>query len=282
MSKSKRSKNRLVDVGELIKYVLYTDYVALDIHRKQVPVSALVIAKSESGKTALVDQYYPNNGILYANDITAWGIQHRWLPEMQEGKIRRIMIPDLVNPVNRQQTTVDSLITFLNSYISWEGVSCIMTYAMQIELETPVRGSIITTVTPEDFERVAQNLSAVGFLSRLMPIHYGYSDEAIDEILSGIAREREDWKQVNLSLPNETQVVSLNSDLGDALAPMAKKIGEHAGAYGFRALHALRALCCAKALSEGRTEVNTGDVVRLIELTARFVKFPREGDTEYL
>lgn len=276
------SSYRLEDVTELVKYVLFTDYVSLDIEQKQVAVSAVLIANAESGKTSIIERYYPNNGILYANDITAWGIQHRWLDDMSKGKIRRLLIPDLINPVNRKQETVNSLITFLNSYISWEGVKCIMTYGMQIELDEPVRGSIITTITPQDFNRMAKGLAAIGFLSRLIPITYAYSDATIDIILDSIIEDKKAWDKIKLQLPDKCQPIVFDNNLARLLKPQAKFIGSDAGVYGMRALHALRALCRARALSELRFEVTKDDVDRISELARRFIKYPREVNLEVL
>jgi len=268
------SQDKLAEVSELIKYTLFSDCVELKITHKEVPVSALIIANAESAKTSLVEQYYPNDGIVYANDITAWGIEHVWLDKMKEGKIRRLLIPDLINPVNRKQETVDSLITFLNEYISWEGVSTVATYAMQFELETPVRGSIIATVTPEDFRRVNKNIAAIGFLSRLMPITYSYTNTAIDDILSDIFAGKNQWDKIALSLPNKPVSVMLDSKLASQFRQVAKVIGKQAGAYGFRAATYLMTLARAKALSEGRKAVNQDDVSRISYLAEHFVKLP--------
>ncbi len=270
------SQDKLKEVSELIKYTLFSDYVELKVTHKEVPVSALIIANAESAKTSLVEQYYPNDGIVYANDITAWGIEHVWLERMKEGTVRRLLIPDLINPTNRKQETVDSLVTFLNSYISWEGISAVATYAMQFELETPVRGSIIATVTPQDFQRVNRNIAAIGFLSRLMPITYSYANVAVDDILTDIFNGINQWDKVTLALPNEPTTVTLDGKLASQFRQVAKVIGKQAGAYGFRAGTYLMTLSRAKALSEGREAVIQDDIDRIIHLAEKYVKLPQE------
>lgn len=268
------SQDKLADVSELVKYTLFSDYLELKITHKEVPVSALIIANAESAKTSLVEQYFPNDGIVYANDITAWGIEHMWLDKMKDGRIKRLLIPDLINPTSRKQETVDSLITFLNAYISWEGMSTVATYAMQFELETPVRGAILATVTPEDFLRVTRSIKAVGFLSRLMPITYSYSHTAVDDILSDIFNGKNQWDKIALDLPTELTPVRLEGMLASQFRPVAKAIGKQAGAYGFRAGTYLMTLSRAKALSEGRDAVNQDDVDRINYLAEHFVKLP--------
>lgn len=270
------SLDKLADVSEIVRYTLFSDYVKLDIVRKEVPLSLLIIANAESGKTSAVEQFYPNDGILYANDLTAYGIQHIWLDKMVSGEIKRILIPDLINPVNRKQDTVDTLISFLNSYISWEGVSAIATFAMNFTLKEPVRGSIITTVTPQDFNRMAKNLAAVGFLSRLIFVTYRYSDVAIEAIMNDIAERNDGWSKIKLDFPKQRVDVELSPGMVRRLINPAKLIGKQAGVYGMRALKALSIMAKAKALSECRTSVSVADVNRIIDLATRFIKIPNE------
>lgn len=267
------SKLRLARLSELVKYVLYSDYLKLDIARKEVPLSLLIIANAESGKTSIIEQFHPNNGILYANDLTAWGLQHKYLKDMETGKIKRILIPDLINPVNRKQETVDTLITFLNSYISWEGIKTIVTYAMQFELPDPVRGSLITTVTPQDFNRMLAKLSAVGFLSRLMFVNYKYDNTTIDEIMDSIAEGTDTWHKIHLDFPDQPAHIKIVPELAKQLKNTAQAIGLQAEVYGFRAYKALITMAKSKALSEGREAVIQRDIDRVINL-AQLIKIP--------
>jgi hypothetical protein len=269
-------QQKLADIQELIKYTLFTDYLALDLSKKEVPVSLLIIANAETAKTSLIDQFYPNQGLYYVNDCTAWGIQKNLLDKMEEGKIKRLFIPDLINPTNRKHETVDTLITFLNSYISWEGITSIFTYTMTINLPHPVRGSIISTVTPQDFKRIVGSLAAVGFLSRLVPITYHYTQTTISEIFKDIFEQNDGWYKINLEFPKDRVGIKFNPSLASQLREISKAIGNQAGVYGFRAARALMTLCRAKALSEKRTEVNQEDVERIIYLAKRLISLPPE------
>lgn len=270
-------RDSLVEVTELVNYTFYTDYISLDIAKKEVPVSPLLIANAEMGKTSLVAQFCPASGLLELNDTTAYGLQHNYLDKLKSGTIKRIFIPDLINPTSRKQETVDSLITFFNSYISWEGVTAIATYAMQIiDLKDPLRGSIVATVTPQDFRRIFKDIAAVGFLSRLLPITYFYNKNTIDDIFDGIFEQNDGWGKIKLDLPTEKSTVELNPALAKQLKETSIAIGKQAGVFGFRAARALMTLCRAKALSENRKSVNKDDVERIIYLANRFIRFPPE------
>lgn len=261
---------KLAEVTEIIKYTLYSDYLKLDITRKEVPISAALVAPPESAKSSVVQQFVSNNNFLVLTDATAWGIQNEYLEELKVGGIR-IMIPDLINPINRKQETVNSLVTFLNSYISWEGVRSIATYAFRVRLEEPLRGSLLTTIATKDFKRMVKSLAAVGFLSRLLLIGYFYNLETARDILRDVACGRDQWGDISLNFPDRHQEVSLPSDLALLLIPQAEAVGRGVEAYGIRMLKQLMILARSKALSEGRDIVNKDDIDRIIHLANRLL-----------
>lgn len=265
-------KDKIVaDVTELVKYIIYSDYVELDTFKKETPLSAILVAPVEHGKTAIIEQFVSNRGILCVGDLTAWGIQHVYLGQMKKGIIKRIMIPDMINPANRKQETVDSLITFFNSYISWEGVRSIATYAMRIKLTEPLRGSLLTTMATKDFKRMTSKLAAVGFLSRLLIIGYKYDKNIARDILIDIALGKNPWNTYKFDLP-ETQVkVHIPDALSLELIPQAEYIGRRADGVGNRAVHQLKMLSKCKALSEGRETVTKEDTSRIIELSKLYL-----------
>jgi len=262
--------DRLAEVTEIIKYVLYSDYLKLDITRKEVPISAALVAPPESAKSCIVEQFIPNHNLLVLTDATAWGIQNVYLEELKAGNVR-ILIPDLINPINRKQETVNSLITFLNSYISWEGIRSVATYAFRVKLGEPLRGSLLTTIATKDFKRMVKSLAAVGFLSRLLLIGYCYSLQTARDILRDVAYGQDQWTDIPLNFPDRNQEVSLSSDHTLLLIPQAESIGRGVEAYGIRMLKQLMILARSKALSEGRDMVSRDDVNRIIHLAGRLL-----------
>jgi len=262
------------EITELLRYILFSDYIELDLSRKETAISAIIIANIESGKTSLIEQFAPNTGILHITDLTAWGIQHKYINELKIGQIKRIIIPDMINPLNRKQETVSGLITFLNAYISWEGVRTIMTYALQIEIKIPIRGSILTTIAIKDYKKLNKGLAAVGFLSRMMPITYSYDSETVSNILLEVAQETDGWRDINLAFPSSPVNINMESGLSVELIDRARKIGEQAGAYGFRAMKQLRVLTKCVALSDGREEVRKDDIDRVLYLTGKYIGYP--------
>uniref|UniRef100_A0A6H2A6X0 Uncharacterized protein n=1 Tax=viral metagenome TaxID=1070528 RepID=A0A6H2A6X0_9ZZZZ len=283
-------QTNLQDVSELIKYILFSDYLQLDESRKECPLSAIIIASVESGKTSVIEQFIPSHGILCVTDITAYGLQKYYLKELQwerqpddswrQPHIRRIVIPDLINPINRKEETASSLIAFLNAYISWEGVRDIATYAMRICIpqDKPIRGSVLTTMATQDFINSRRKFKAIGFLSRLLPICYSYNQETIQEILTDIAYYRDGWEKMQVVFPTGLTEVSADPDLNLQLTEAAQHLGTNVGGGGLRALHQLMILCRSRALAEGRTIVDQSDIDRVNYLCKEYIRLPSEVD----
>lgn len=270
-NKTIQSLANLPEITELSRLALYSDFILADESRKETPISMVIVAPPEQGKTAVIKQFDPTDGLLYIDNVTAWGIEHKYIKELQSGKIRRVVIPDFIDPTNRKKTTVDSTITFFNKYVSWEGLKEIQTYAMDLSLDEPIKGSLLTTMATDDFKRMVRSLAAVGFLSRLLVVGYQYSKEELDVLLEDIVYGRAKWGQIKLSFPDTKVAVKLNPDLAIKMKPLAKQLGEKAGAKGIRAMLQLETLAKSVALEQGRDEVIDTDIGRVMYLAHRYI-----------
>jgi len=259
------------DVTEIIKYTIYSDYLVIDKDAHEAVLSAIIVAPVEHGKTSILMQFQPTDGLLCMTNLTAYGLQHKYLKQLRSGSIKRVVVPDFINPANQKQETVNSLITFFNSYISWEGVGNIVSYAITLTLTTNLTGGLLTTMAVLDFQRMKKVLAATGFLSRLLVVGYQDSRQKVQEILLSIARGEVVWNKYNLPVPKEQVAVSMENELSEKLIPLAVSIGRRAYGDGFRAIHQLKVMCRAKALSEGRDEVCQEDVDRVLWLADNYI-----------
>lgn len=270
------------DITEFLRYVMYSDYVFIDYDKRELPLNPVIVAPPGTGKTAIIDQYSDNDGVLVLSKITEWSLLKNYLEDMKSGKIKRLLIPDLVSPANMKAETVNSLITFLNSYCNWEGVRTISTYAghFPIALKNPLRGSLMATMATTDFERMSHALAATGFLSRLIIIGYYYNREAIKEIMLNIVNNKYEWQNVKLQFPNERQYVTADKCYTERLIPQAMELDKKVPGYNIRALHQMVLLAKSKALSDGRTSVNGEDIDKVLYLYKSYVlKVPKFDDT---
>jgi hypothetical protein len=90
--------------------------------------------------------------VAYLSDVTAFGVQRDLLAKIESGEVRHIMIPDLLQPLSRKESTVNSFITMMNSLIE-EGVSAMTTYATPglVTFKKPVKVGLMTAITSDEF-----------------------------------------------------------------------------------------------------------------------------------
>jgi hypothetical protein len=232
----------------------------------------MVVAKVESGKTSLLDQFSCNNGIFYATNLTEYGLLHHHREELLRGEFKHIMIPDFIKTMNQKRDTVNTLITFLNSYIE-EGVSNISSYAYDLKLENPIHGGLLTTIAIQDFNRMRKQLAAVGFLSRIIVLSYSYSQDHIQQIFRDISNSVGSWSKIQLDFPEEPQSVSISNDLAATMELPAQQIGARYQSFGFRAHKNFLALAKAAALADKRDTVSKIDVARILQLADDYMGF---------
>jgi hypothetical protein len=102
VTKVAQERDTLVNVEPLRKFVecaLISSYA-----KNEKPLSLLIVAKAESGKTSLMKQYRQSKGIVYVSDCTAYGLTREILPKIVSGEIKTIVIPDLITPLSKSHS----------------------------------------------------------------------------------------------------------------------------------------------------------------------------------
>lgn len=260
--------SRLNDLSSFLKLVLLSGWVKAEAEDK--PVSAMLVARFESGKTSLLNQFSDCNGVLYLTDVTEYGLLRDYRSELVERKVRHIVIPDFIKCISRKKETVDTLITFFNSLVE-EGIHNISTYATRIRLKEPLRCGLITSVAVDDFASMRKRLVAIGFLSRFMVMSYDYDEAHIDKVFRDIAAGEGGWSKADLNLPSADVPVHLPPELAAQMIPQARRIGARLRGYGFRTQHQFQQLAKAAALGAGRTTVEMEDVVQVLRLSEDYL-----------
>ena len=231
------------------------------------PVSLLVTANVEAGKTELVAMYSENPGVLYLNDTTAYGIISNHLSDILDGKVRHIVIPDFITPMSRKRTTATQFVAFLNCLLE-EGIVRIETYATNEVLAKPVKCGLITTLAKGVLSDRRHGWSKLGFMSRLLPVSYDYAPSTIGKIRDSIAsRLYIGGAKKTLALPDRDMEVQLPQKHGQSLANLAMNLTKAQDLYGFRAQKHLQRLAMANALRDGKQKVRAEDVERIEELS---------------
>jgi hypothetical protein len=251
----------LVDMLTLTILTAYVDNVPK-------PNSLLIIAKPESGKTEIMKKFAINRNIAYLSDVTAFGIQRDYADQIQRGEVRHLMIPDLLKPLARKASTVNTLVTFLNSLLE-EGILATSTFATsKLVYDKPVRCGLVAAIASEVFSDRRHRWEKLGFLSRMIPFSYSYDTPTVNKIFRHIVGlEYLNEKDIQLNLPKENRPIRLPARLAHSILPSTTAIAKDVqGAYGFRLQKQFQALLQASALDHKRKIVNKQDVQRILGL----------------
>ena len=229
----------------------------------------MFVAKVGFGKSELLSKFAMVDGVYYVNDITAYAIHKLHKQELREGKIKHIVIPDLLNMLNKPKEQAEAFITFLNALIE-EGIVRVESRHSNFVVEFPVKVGLITAIAQPDYVRRQDRWAAIGFLSRLLIIRYRYSQAHIDKILrSIILREYHQSSPAKIKFPPETEVF-LPPDIGEDIKIIALRTKDPHDELGARRLKQLQTLTMGLALTKGRTRVNREDLAELAHLSQFF------------
>jgi hypothetical protein len=261
ITKVEQERDTLVNIEPLRKTVecaLISSYI-----KNEKPLSLLIVAKAESGKTSIMKQYRQNEGVAYVSDCTAYGLTRDILPKMVSSEIRTLMIPDLITPLSKSHKTRQGFIAFLNNLIE-EGIVKITSYATIWDKE--VKANLITAITDEALQDGRHDWAKMGFLSRLIVFSYSYSISTIVKILSYYSGHGLFFKNAKFKMPRKEADIELSAEIADKLDPIAMKIGEQFEVYGIRAKINFRSLLKSLAVRNQKKIVTDKEFQEFLEL----------------
>lgn len=249
-----------------VEYILWTGWI-----KNERPISLIIISKPESGKTSAIDKFKENNGVVYFNDVTPWGlVKELYKYKDLKKPINHIMIPDFLNIMAKSQTSSRALIHFFNSGME-EGISKVQTYGIQVEMPESVKFGVITAITVEEFRLRAKKWQNIGMLSRMIPFTYKYSIKGAQEVLESIFKQTYHNEEPNrIIFPKELVEVQLSEEIAKKMLPYSIRLANWEKLYGFRHQKQLQTLLKAVALSKGKTIVDDEDLKDLQSVAEYF------------
>lgn len=248
--------HKLESISKIIKLVLYSAY----IQDESQPISALLVCVPEAGKTDEIKQASLLPGILYPTDMTAFGILTTYGQDLMNRVIRHILIPDLITPLSKRWETSASFISFLNQLCE-EGIVEVRTFALSQKFQQPVKCGIIACITPKQLQDRRHRWMSMGFMSRMLPISWSYSNPVQVEIFDFICgRKYRDGKLWEYKFPSADVKVELPIALAKELVPYTFTFAQTQATYGFRYQKHLQRLAMASAIVNGREVVNKSDI----------------------
>jgi len=276
MNQRRKTMIRVRPLRELIAMAIASSYV-----KGERAVSVLIVAKPESGKTTILSSFANNNGIVYLTDVTYSGIVNL-LDDIDKGKIRTILIPDMLKVIGRKEASVENLITLFNGLIE-EGIKSIATYHFQRVFDKFVRCNIVAAITSTEWFMKKATLAATGFLSRVVPFSYNYSYEDVEAIFKEIIEGRANniiFEKIKIGRVGKAgKEIILPHDMGERLKKNVvekarDRLNRNLGLelYGFRLQKNIQTLAKASALLRGDNTVREEDVKKL-EYISEWINF---------
>jgi hypothetical protein len=241
-------------IEEILKRIFASGHIT-----NAYPLSAIIIAGIGGGKSSLLKEFIgTNKEVVLISDVTAYGIIKSCYDELRKGTIKHIIIPDLITPLSKAKSTKDTFISFMNGLIE-EGIMRIETYS--IHIQDPIKCGLVTSIAKQDFESSyrKETWQRVGFISRMLPITFSYSDSDINKILEKICKNILESSKFNIDVKDmEIQIdETLSSQLVSFAKDLAKEVGK---VYPFRQMKQLGILAMANALLDGRNIVEQKDI----------------------
>lgn len=252
---------------DIIALTIQTGFISNELNS----CSLLLIAKPETVKTTTIGKFSDLDYVAYFDEITAKKLIDEFFPLVKNNKYKFLLIPDLINCIEKQKATRDSFLALIKSGIDDTGVKKISTYhksLMYQDIATGIKFGLISAITSKNFNGIRREMINTGLLSRFIPFSYDFGMEKISQILNMLNGKKMEVKEVIIPKINKTPTdIPNNPELFSQLNVLAMKVAMESEAYGFRTLLNLQRLAKASALINGRKEVMQEDIDKIIYLS---------------
>lgn len=238
------------ELKELIRTALFTGYVA-----DEKPLSIMFVADVGSGKSEILNSFRINDNIAFFTDVTYMGL----IKLLEENKeVRHIVIPDFLKITMKKKSTTENITSCFNAMME-EGLDKISMMGQSFDFKGKKAG-LITATTRGSFDQYKKRWKSMGFLSRMLIVSFGYTDETIKEIFDYIYKR----EYLNNSKLKRENLPIRNIDV--KFPPqLAKKLKDKNT--DFRRQKQLQTLAMARALMDNRPvlEVTEEDIKKVNE-----------------
>lgn len=232
------------------------------VKNKENPVSAILIGGSETGKSEMINIFRDLDNTMIANDLSGRMIIDHIAPKvLNEGKTH-ILIPDFIKVLSHGKKVTQNCITMLN-IATQEGLDNIVFYGLQKQFPKIVKFGVITAVTKEAYYVRKRYWEKIGFISRLMPISYEYSEATKRRIHEHIARgSPKHIIELSKKRPRKIEIPEIYANQIKAVS-----VAKSPFSTGFRLHKQLRVIAQTNALLNDRNVVNKEDIDKLLDYT---------------
>lgn len=234
-------------------------------------VSLMLIASPETAKTTSIFKYSNLDFVSYYDEITQKKLIDEFIPLVKNNQKRTLLIPDLINCIEKQKSTRNQFLNMIKSGIDDTGIVRISTFHKQLQymkLKEGIKFNMITAITGDNFHKIIRYMKQTGLLSRFLPFTYKYPLSLVKQIFMMIEGEKSNWEGVTIpKIYKKDKDVSAKPALFKEFEFISTSLGREYGAYGIRSQVSLQRLAKANALLDKRTEVNKDDISKIVKLS---------------
>lgn len=256
----------LQNIEYLIKLAVVTPFI-----RGEKPVSIMLLAPPEHGKTELLKKFANVESVFYTTDFNSFTFSEFAL---QYPKKRTVMIPDFTRVTKRRYSTSINSLTIMNAITEegWRG-----RLPLGQVIEKPIVANVITALTKEELEDKRHKWAKIGFLSRFLPVSYKYAEKTKslirDYIKDRIYRGEKPYD--SSFLPKEEVDVLLPRDIAEKIESIVLDISAEENILGFRLQRQLQTLAMANAALKGESKVTESDY-EIVKEISKFINYKFE------
>jgi hypothetical protein len=249
----------LIDVDDLIKLVNLAILTGRIKNAK--PISMLLIADTETGKTQILEVFMNLKSVIWANDLSAHVIVDEVASQVEKGKTH-VLVPDLLKVLGHQKVVTRNTMTMLNAIME-EGLKNVMFYGTRKEFKQPVRCGVIAAITRDAYRAREKYWSSIGFVGRCIPVSFSYSKATKLKIHEHIRKGFP--SSIIETVKGRPTKVEIPSKIAEEVQTLA--IARTPFSTGFRLHKQLRALVQAHALYSGRAKAKMHDLEEIKRLS---------------
>ena len=285
------------EIQDILKIALYSG--ALEGEK---PLSVILISSVGGGKTNLLQKTQKppkikiqkvkdrdgtereievrqiDGSVLYTTKTTPYVLYTRYGKLLKSGQIKHLVVPDFLTILNLPRYQMMDTISFYNSLIE-EGIMAIESRDGSFVTEFPVTVGLLTGIARQDFNRKKDEMAAIGFLSRALPVSWHYNSQTAQAIRDSVKAKEylTDISNFNINLPSKKASVGIPSKLANVIEQVALATRDSNDEIGARRQKQLQTFCMSNALMENRTEVNIEDIKKL-RLYQKFFNYDCSAD----
>ncbi len=236
-------------------------------------ISLILIAETDCGKSQLLLDYKPKTELFRIEaytDVTSTGL-YNLVGESEKPII--IIVPDLHTIVGHRSgvsgPTINALLSLLQDGVLKTGVGP----QRQADLAGK-RAALFTALTPKTFAGKAGKWRETGFLRRLLPIYYTYSDATETAIHNYIASGKyvgDNGYNIKIKAVSP-RYISVSKEMSEIIKQETLITKTKLESRGFTAHHFFRTYCKSSAILSNRSAVNKEDIIALRDLL-RFTSY---------